>query len=242
MWRHRATFSTNSTRARKSQPSCLSQIFANERTKYMRLELMIAANIKPGDVVGVLTYDDKHLPGCRRDVLSDLAYFRKKLSASCRARGSPLRLIWCIEGQHSDNVHQGARYHIHFVMPRMADDFSEIRRCWTKGIVLLARFTVDARKWARALRVSERNLHRASDGSFLGYEPLARYMCKEHPEFNSCRTWSYTFKTCLKPVVDSRAVPDDYRLRRPPDCIMLNDAHESSTGFETVKYLSKFDL
>lgn len=242
MWRNRARYETDSVRARKSTPSCAAQIFANQKLKYNKLELMLAANIRPGDIVGVLTYNDNRLPGCRRDIINDLAYFRRKLTAAHSAQGKELRMIWCIEGTHEDGVHFGPRYHIHFVMPRIEGDEELIKSSWFKGIVLLTRFQIDARRWARGLHIKEKNLHPQADGSLLGYEPLARYMCKEGTEENSVRTWSYTMKTCFKPVFDRRDVPDDYRIRAPQSCITLSNAHESSTGYEAIKYISLAEL
>lgn len=242
MWRNRARYETDSVRARKSTPSCAAQIFANQKLKYNKLELMLAANIRPGDVVGVLTYRDDALPGCRRDVLNDLAYFRRKVKAQYDAWGIELRMLWCIEGSHGEPGHEDRpRYHNHFVVPRTHGLEAVLESSWKKGLVLQTSFEIDARRWAQKLHIKERYLHPNADGTYLGYEPLARYMCKESSEENSVRTWSYT-RACFKPVFDMRDVPDDYKIRQPRNCIALKDAHESSTGYEEIKYLSLAEL
>lgn len=242
MWRQRARFETDGHRARKSRPSCTAQVFANLKRKYNKLELMLAANIKPGDIVGALTYRDDKLPGSRRDVIADLWYFRKKLKAEFDARGIPLRMIWSIEGSHGEPGRESRpRYHIHFVMPRIDGIEKMLDGCWFKGKVLQTDFEIDARKWARKLHIKEKNLHPNPDGKYKGYEPLARYMCKEGTEENSVRTWSCT-RNCSQPILDSRPVPNDYQLPKPENCIILSSAHESSTGYEEVKYLSLAEL
>lgn len=243
MWRQRAKYETNSTRGRKQLPTCASRIFANQKLKYNKLELMLAANILPGDVVGVLTYDDDHLPGCRRDIINDLWYFRRKLTAALSARGQTLRMIWSIEGSHGEpGREERPRYHIHFVTPRLEGIEDLLDSCWNKkGKVLQTGFEIDARKWARKLHIKEKNLHPNPDGKFKGYEPLARYMCKEGTEENGVRTYSCT-RSCAQPILDSRPVPNDYQLSKPTNAIILNSAHESSTGYEEIKYLSLTEI
>ena len=228
-WRYRARRETDSVRAPKRRESCAALVFANEKLKYQKLELMLAANIDIGDIVAVLTYDDKHLPGSRRDVVEDLHSWRRKLKSIL---GYSPRMLWCIEGSHSDHVNKGKRYHVHCCMPAAAGVTAAICTAWRKGIVLHTPFELDARKWARGLGIDTRDL----GSEVMGYEPLARYMCKEHPEYNGQRTWSYT-RGCIKPDTDKTLVDDDYTVVTPKGCTQLQEAKASSVGYEFVKFL-----
>ena len=228
----RTPVASSAVRAPRRLESCPAQVFMNMKYSWMKLENMLAANIRQGDIIGVLTYEDEQLPGCRRDVQSDFGYFSRKLRALYRARGLAVPpLIWSMEQSHGDNVHQGRRWHIHFALRAQGEDFDKIRQCWSKGLVLLTHFDYDADKWTKALNITSKIL----STSGRGYEPLARYMCKEAPERLGQRTWSYS-RSCRKPEIDRVMVDDDMRLEIPEGRILIN-AQSNSGHFEHLKYI-----
>ena len=228
----RRSVECSAIRAPKRSESCPSQVFINTKYSWQKLEYLLAANIRPGDMVGVLTYEDSALPGSRKDVRQDFAYFTRKLRAQYLARGQPLpRVIWTFEQSHGDNVHHGRRWHIHIACRAQAEDDKLIRSCWTKGIVLLTGFDYDADKWTEELNISTKIL--SSTGR--GYEPLARYMCKEAQERLGQRTWSYS-RSCVKPEIDRVIVDDDARLELPHGCLLVR-SQQDSDGTEYLKYV-----
>lgn len=208
------------TRAPKSSLSRAEQVFLNLRLSWQKLELLLAANIRPGDWVGVMTYDDAHLPGRREDVMSDLSVFKRRLKKLLSEAGvEEPALITNIEQSHSDTVNDGARWHVHFAI---ASSDSRVRaaicKAWRKGIVLISPFKLDPK---------------------TGYEALARYMCKERPEKVGQHTWFRTWR-CRKPEVDVQVVPAGEPLTVPPGCRQLARAdNESSAGsVSRLKYLT----
>lgn len=59
----------DSPRARSSKRKLSSeaQKRMNAKYSYQKLELMLAANFLPGDLIVTLTYDDRHLPRSREE-------------------------------------------------------------------------------------------------------------------------------------------------------------------------------
>lgn len=225
---------TDPTRAPKRQESCPAQVFMNQKYSYQKLENMLAANIRPGDIVGVLTYDDEHLPGCRADVQQDFGYFTRKLRRLYELNGCDApRYLWSIERSHADGVHSGRRWHVHFAIRACGDDYTALHGCWTKGLVLLTRFSLNPADWTRDLGIKAKILS-ISD---RGYEPLARYMCKEAPERLSQRTWSYS-RSCLKPEIDRVAVESDLQLSLPDGCELVSRTVESNR-FDMIKFINR---
>lgn len=220
-------------RAPKTLPSCTAQVFMNNKYSYQKLELMLAANIRPGDIVGVLTYSDDKIPGTRKDAANDYRYFCSKLRRCYGEDGLELpRLLYCIEQSHDDSIHDGKRWHIHFAMRSTGKDYDKIRACWTKGIVLLAKFNLNPKVW-----IDELGLHeRVECSDKRGYEPLARYMCKEPREKLGLRTWSYS-RNCVKPETDVQYIEDDRRLQLPEHCDLINSANETANDYEMIKFL-----
>ena len=80
----------DSPRARSSKRKLSSeaQKRMNAKYSYQKLELMLAANFLPGDLIVTLTYDDRHLPRSREAAKAKLKYFRQKLSAERRKAAS----------------------------------------------------------------------------------------------------------------------------------------------------------
>ena len=201
-------------RAAKRKASTEAQQLMNAKYSWQKLELMIAANFVPGDLVVTLTYDDAHLPDDRKDANTRLKKFRKELAAARRERGQELRMIWTTE-----NKTGLGRWHHHVIVNTTGDDFAEISRLWDSGEDLeIRKLQVDREK---------------------NYESLARYMCKELRERPGLRSWSYT-RTCRHPEVEVFPVPDDTQIDPPEDAIVMEDVTKRTEfgEFRFVKYLA----
>ena len=66
-------------RAAKRRASTEAQQRINARYSWEKLELMLAANFVPGDLVVTQTYDEENLPEDRAGAQAKLKKFRKKL-------------------------------------------------------------------------------------------------------------------------------------------------------------------
>lgn len=201
-------------RAAKRKASTEAQQLMNAKYSWQKLELMLAANFVPGDLVVTLTYDDDHLPADRAAANARLKKFRAELNRIRKDRGQEMRMIWTTE-----NKIGAGRWHHHIVVNTTGDDFAEITRLWDCGVDLeISRLQVDREK---------------------NYESLARYMCKEARERPGLRSWSYT-RSCRHPEVEVFPVPDDTELAAPEDAILMEDvAKRTEYGtFHYIKYLA----
>ena len=91
-------------RQAKRKVSTEAQMRMNAKYSWQKLELMLAANFLPRDLIVTLTFDDDHLPETRQQVNARLKKFRGE-----------------------------GRWHVHAVINATGDDFSEILSCWPYG-------------------------------------------------------------------------------------------------------------
>ena len=201
-------------RQAKRKVSTEAQQRLNARYSWEKLELMLAANFLPRDLVVTLTFDDQHLPETRKEAAARLKKFRTELSRRRAAAGQEMRMIWTIENRSGDG-----RWHVHLVVNQTGDDFREILQCWPFG----------GNTEIRRLRVDKQK----------NYESLARYMCKEARERSGLRSWSYT-RSCRHPEVETFPVSDDTRIEVPEDATVIVQEQKRTewAEFEFVKYLA----
>ena len=197
------------TRAGKKRLSTAAQQRMNAKYSYQKLELMLAANFKPGDIVATFTYDDDHLPYDRRIAEGRLKAFRARLSAQRRQSKQDFVMFWCTEGKHGDG-----RLHHHVVINATGNDFVTICALWGQGEIHFERLRVDKEK---------------------NYETLARYMAKEDRERVGQRAWSYT-RGASRPEVETFRVEEDTTLEVPKGATALEEASER-TEFGYYKYV-----
>ena len=205
---------TPTVRQAKRRTSSEAQQRLNARYSWEKLELMLAANFLPRDLVVTLTFDDGHLPATRAEAAARLKKFRSELARIRTAAGQEMRMIWTIENKSGDG-----RWHVHLVVNQTGDDFREILQCWPNG----------GNTEIRRLRVDKQK----------NYESLARYMCKEARERSGLRSWSYT-RSCRHPEIETFPVPDDTRIEVPEDATVILQEQKRTewTEFEFVKYLA----
>lgn len=207
---------TGSARGDKKRVSSAAQQRMNQQTSCEKLEWMLAANYRRGDLVVTLTFDDEHLPDTRQGVLRCLKKFRSSLSRVRRRKGkNPLVMVW----GNPEHKHGDGRWHIHCVINATGADYADIRSCWPYGSdIEIKSFRLD----------KEQN-----------YASLARYMCKERPEHLGQKQWSYT-RTAAKPQVDTDWVDADTVIQAPKGSVVYQDTHERTeyASFHFIKYLA----
>lgn len=206
----------DSPRARgaKRKLSSEAQQRMNAKHSYQKLELILAANFLPGDLIVTLTYDPAHLPRTRESAAAKLKAFRARLSALRKRSGAELRMVWATE-----NVFTFGRWHHHCVINSAGEDYDVLRALWGNGA------NVEIQK----LRIDKEH----------SYEALARYLCKEARERPGLRSWSYT-RSCRQPEVETFAVPDDTPLQAPKGATVYETASERSEfgSYVYLKYLA----
>ncbi|MCR4935253.1 MAG: hypothetical protein K5990_02055 [Oscillospiraceae bacterium] len=202
----------------KRKVSSEAQKRMNAIYSWQKLELMLAANFVPGDLVCVLTYDDAHLPDSHKEAVARLKRFRSLLSAARRKRGQSLVMAWNTEHRHHapDELSDG-RWHHHCVITATGEDYDELLRLWGQGQIYVRPLQVDREK---------------------NYESLARYMCKEARDKPGLRSWSYT-RNCRKPEVESVRVSDDTSIQPPRGSMVLEDTSTRTEYgyYRFLKYL-----
>ena len=203
-------------RAEKRKISTAAQQRINARNSWQKLELMLAANFVPGDLVVTLTFDDEHLPETRAQAAARMKQFRAELSRIRKAAGEDLVMIWALE-----NKSGAGRWHCHCVINATAGaDFADLLHCWPYG--------------------SDIEIRRLEISREKNYESLARYMCKEARERAGLRSWSYT-RNAKHPEVETFPVPDDTEVAPPEDATVLETASQQTAygSFSYIKYLTR---
>ena len=200
--------------ARQGRKNVTSQAMRmmNKKYAYQKLELQLAANIKPGDWKIVLTYNDSRLPTTRKAVQKDLSSFMRQLRQS---REFDLCYFYRIEHKHK----AGTRYHIHIYMTSGPESKKELGMIWGNGKVYCENIIIDCENT---------------------YEQLARYMVKESPDKLGQHLYDHSHHI-KKPEYDRIRVTDDTKLSPPDGCMVLDDTGQVNTiygGFRTIKYMS----
>ncbi len=202
-------------RAAKRKASTEAQKRMNQIYSWEKLELMLAANFRPGDLVVTLSYDDAHLPESRKASELRLKYFRQRLTVHRVMTGQELVMIWNTEHKHGDG-----RWHHHAVINATGDDYDLIRRLWIYGSdIEIEPLRVDKEK---------------------DYETLARYMCKEEGERLGQRKWSYT-RNARKPEVETFRVESDTTVQVPKGATELRPPFSDGNRYgscKVIKYLA----
>lgn len=201
-------------RAAKRKASTEAQQRLNAKHSWEKLELMLAANFVPRDLVVTLTFDDDHLPETRKQAAARLKKFRSELARIRADAGQELRMIWTLE-----NKSGAGRWHVHLVCNTTGEDFADILRRWPYG--------------------GNTEIRRLQVDKTRNYETLARYMCKEARERSGLRSWSCT-RNCRKPEIECFPVPDDTRIEVPEGATIIQEETKRTefAEFAYVKYLA----
>ena len=203
-----------SVRQEKRKASTEAQARMNAKYSWQKLEMMLAANFLPRDLIVTLTFDEEHLPETRKQANTRLRKFRAELSEIRRRKRKDLRMIWAIEHRSGEG-----RWHVHAVINSTGDDFSQLISCWPYG---------------KDIEIRRLELSRKKN-----YESLARYFCKEARERAGLRSWSYT-RSCRHPEIEVFPVSDDTDVTVPKNATILTEATmRTEFGmFHYIKYLA----
>lgn len=209
-------YPSDAPRVRREKRKCTSA--ARQRMNLKRaaqkLELSLAANFGPRDLVLSLDYGDAHLPETRKAAAAKLRKFLRQLRGHRRRHGGELKYIYVTEGLHGDK-----RLHHHLVINGTDADLEVLRSLWVYGGVDLCRLSLRD-----------------------GYYALAEYLTKEprggERSRNGERCWTSSLNL-RKPETESTLIPDSLTLTVPPGAVVLDsDSVRNEFGeFVYLKYL-----
>lgn len=186
----------------------------NLKYAWQKLELLIAANFRRGDLWITLTYDDDHLPAGRREACAQAQAFFDRLRLRRKRKGQPLQYLYCTEHKHGEG-----RWHHHVLVNRCGKDYSDILGAWGRGGVDI-----------RTVRITKTKT----------FETLARYMTKEARDKVGHRLWSGS-RNLARPEATVESVPETAELRIPRGVRKLDDSGDVRTmygHYRYVKYLA----
>ena len=213
------------TRHEKKELSSQAQQYLNNKLSSFNLELDLACNYIPGDLILTLTYDDEHLPFRRQQCFSSMKYFRKKLAEEYKKRGAKLVMHSNIEHKHGDG-----RWHHHAVINAVDIEYQTIVDLWGRGSI----------KFQRLLLGKHKDPQNPKDIKEYSYAGLAVYMTKERPDKPSQRCWTCT-RTAKHPTIETALVDANTTLNPPPGSQLLDsDKKKKANGgrLEYIKYIN----
>ena len=196
-------------RAVKSRATTAARKALNLKAAYRRLEMLIAANFMPTDIMVTLTYRPEDLPPTRKHALKLLRKFIKHLREYRKARGLSLKYIYVTEGLHGDK-----RFHHHLIINAAAGDYEVIRSLWVWGE------QVDFEPLA------ERECSQ-----------MAHYLTKESVEGkpNGAQLWTGS-RNLTKPTIETSWIDANETLTVPAGCVVI-EREERQNEFGSFSYL-----
>ena len=217
---------SRAVRQGKKNLTSAAQQRMNLKYQWQKLELLTAANFRVGDIVLTLTFDDAHLPDSRAETMKCVREFFKKLRARRNPLGKATKYIYVVEHNHSREdptftpveLAQQGRYHVHMILNATGADDDDIRACWDGGLI----------EW----HPFELNRDRT-------YESLARYFCKEIPDYVGARKFIPS-RGLIQPETDCQIVDSSETLNPPRGATVYDNTGVVQTDYgkyQFVKYL-----
>ena len=208
---------SDSAKARQAKTRCSSAAreAMNLKQSWQKLEVLMAANFVPQDMVLTLTYRDERLPFSKAQAVTRLKKFIRQLRESRTIRGKPTYYIYCTEGYHGDH-----RWHHHLILNSTGSDYEEIRALWSEN----------------GDDIDFQHLDLQS------FEDWARYLTKEPREHGNPRVGERMWVPSMglkRPVVETASCPDNFTLAVPRGAIVLDQSENRNAYGEYVyvKYL-----
>lgn len=205
-------------RKKQKQISSRAIELNNCNTAMRKLELRMAANFVPSDLVITLTYNKDSVPADYKAAQRLLSKFLRLLRKHREARGQELKYIYVTEGLHGEH-----RIHHHIIINSTSDDLEVIRSLWTYGDQIDLKYIRDKAGYG---------------GS--GYSGWAGYLSKERREGSLNGKRMFVPSRNLKhPIITYEWVDDGATVEAPPgaqNVVESGDRNEYAS-FRSVKYL-----
>lgn len=197
-------------RAAKAKMSTKARRAMNLKASKRKLELLLSCNFSQDDLFVTLTYDDRHLPGSRKDAVSNLRLFLRRLRIQRKKQGKELRYVYVTENKHGEG-----RLHHHLVINCTGEDETALFRSL----------------WEFGENVDVRPCGVPSD--------RGEYMTKEAAEGKApgAQLWTGS-RNLQRPEEINEIVPDNETVKCPPNAVVLERLEEQNEygEFIYIKY------
>lgn len=205
----------NKVRQAKTRCSSAAREAMNLKQSWQKMEVLMAANFEPGDMVLTLTYRDDRLPISKAQAVTRLKKFIRQLRESRSIRKMTMHYIYCTEGYHGDH-----RWHHHLILNSTGNDYEEIRALWSEN----------------GDDIDFQHLDLQS------YEDWARYLTKEPREHGNPKVGERMWVPSMglkRPTVERASCPDNFTLTVPQGAVVLDQRESVNTygEYRYVKYL-----
>lgn len=180
-------------------------------TAQRKLEMLMATNFEPDDLVFTATYRGEDLPASPEVTRRRLTKMFAQIRAYRKARGLPeLKYIYVLEGRHGDH-----RPHVHIVMNAVGNDLELFQSLWIWGD------NVDMKM------IGDR-----------GYDVWAGYFTKERREASLNGKKQYVGSRNLKrPSVTYEWVDDGAMIDPPPGVQVIDDSGIKRNEYASCRYI-----
>ncbi len=182
-------------------------------TAQRKLELLMATNFEPEDLVLTATYRDKDLPANADVTRRRLCKVFAQIRAYRKARGLPeLKYIYVLEGRHGDH-----RPHVHLIINAVGGDLELFKSLWI---------------WGDDVQLNYIREH--------GYDGWAGYLTKERREASLNGKKQFVGSRNLeRPTVTYEWVDDGATVDAPPGAQLLDEGggRNECASCRFVKYL-----
>ncbi len=182
-------------------------------TAQRKLEMLMATNFEPEDLVITATYRDEDLPASPDVTRRRLGKVFAQLRAYRKARGLPdLKYIYVLEGRHGDH-----RPHVHLILNAVGGDLELFKSLWIWGDDIQLNY------------IRER-----------GYDGWAGYLTKERREASLNGKKQFVGSRNLeRPVITYEWVDDGASVDAPPGAQLLDEGggRNELASCRFVKYL-----
>lgn len=182
-------------------------------TAQRKLELLMATNFEPEDLVLTATYRDEDLPANADVTRRQLGKVFAQLRAYRKTRGLPdLKYIYVLEGRHGDH-----RPHVHLIINAVGGDLELFKSLWI---------------WGDDVQLNYIREH--------GYDGWAGYLTKERREASLNGKKQFVGSRNLeRPTVTYEWVDDGATIDAPPGAQLLDEGggRNECASCRFVKYL-----
>ena len=196
----------------------------NLKYQWQKLECLLASNFRVNDLVVTLTFTDANLPHSREEVKNRVKQFFKQLR-KIRAQWSSVetKYIYVIEHNHyredptftPGELAQQGRYHVHMILNATGSDYGDILDAWPCGLTEVHPFEINHDRT---------------------YETLARYFCKEIPDYLGQRKFIPS-QGLKRPETDYTTVDSKTVLIAPKDSTVYDNTGRVQTEYGAYQYI-----
>lgn len=189
---------TSSSRCGRKVASTIKRELQNQKTSFLKLELLLYENFELDDWFVTLTYMPDKLPSSWRAAKKKMPYFLSKLRTRRKKENIPYQYVYVNECLHGDG-----RPNHHLVTKQGPEHKKEVEALWNNGFVDI-----------KTIR------------EFGGFRKVAKYMTKEPRDKGKPRVGERMWNPShglSRPIEIDAVVSDDFVLTEPPGSVPVDN-------------------